>query len=42
LTGSGRQGRNPAGGSPAATVVRFSRVAMPQFRKVTICSLRGV
>ena len=40
--GSGRQGRNPAGGSPAVTIVRFSHVAIPQFRKVTICSLRGV
>lgn len=29
--GSGRQGRNPAGGSPAVTVVRFSHVAIPQF-----------
>ena len=29
LGGSGRQGRDPAGGSPAAPVARFRRVAIP-------------
>ena len=40
--GSSRQGRDPAGESPAVTIVRFSHVAMPQLGKVTIRALRGV
>ena len=29
--GSGRQGRNPAGESPAMSIARFRHVAIPQF-----------
>jgi len=40
--GSGRQGHNPAGGSPAMSIARFRHVAMPQFEQVTARPLRGV
>ena len=40
--GSGRQGHNPAGGSPVMQIARFMHVAIPQFVGVTPRSLRGV
>jgi hypothetical protein len=42
VAGSGRQGCNPAGESPAVIIVRFGHVAIPQFWKVTSSPLRGV
>ena len=39
---SGRQGRNPAGESPAVPIARFRHVAIPQFLRVTSGPLRGV
>ena len=42
VAGSGRQGCNPAGESPAMIIVRFGHVAIPQFWEVTPSSLRGV
>ena len=40
--GSGRQGCNLAGESPAMSIARFRHVVMPQFWKVTFSPLRGV
>jgi hypothetical protein len=40
--GSGRQGCNPAGESPAMPIARFRHAAIPQFMWVTTCPLRGV
>jgi hypothetical protein len=40
--GSGRQGCNLAGESPAISIARFGYVAIPQFLWVTTSPLRGV
>ena len=42
VVGSGRQGCNLAGGSPAISIARFGYVAIPQFLWVTTSPLRGV
>ena len=39
---SGREGRSPAGESPAVLIARFRHVAIPRFVWVTTGSLRGV
>ena len=39
---SGRQGHDPAGGSPVVPIARFRHVAIPQFLRVTLGPLRGV
>ena len=40
--GSGRQGCNPAGESPAMSIARFRHVVIPRLMWVTTFSLRGV
>ena len=42
VSGSGRQGCNLAGASPAVSIARFRHVAIPQQQRVTIAALRGV